>query len=95
MVRYADDLVLFFRNKEDALDGRKYLKLLLATFELSIPEIATDSKTKIISRSDPLDFLGREIVHLGGSALSSRGLVNAKLIKSRISSLANFHLTID
>ena len=66
MVRYADDLVLFFRNKEDAHDGRKYLKLLLATFELSIPEIANGSKTKIISRSDPLDFWGREIVHLGG-----------------------------
>jgi RNA-directed DNA polymerase len=65
MVRYADDLVLFFRNKEDAQDGRKYLKLLLATFELSIPEIANGSKTKIISRSDPLEFLGREIVHVG------------------------------
>jgi RNA-directed DNA polymerase len=65
MVRYADDLALFFRNKEDALDGRKYIKLLLKTFELSIPEFGEDSKTKIISRSDPLEFLGREIVHLG------------------------------
>ena len=65
MVRYADDLVLFFRNKEDALDMPKYLKLLLATFELSIPEIANGSKTKIVSRSEPLEFLGREIVHIG------------------------------
>ena len=34
MVRYADDLVLFFRTKDEAEDGRKYIKLLLATFEL-------------------------------------------------------------
>src|SRR5262249_10482957 len=46
-------------------EGRKFVKLLLATFQLSIPEIADGSKTKIIPRSEPLDFLGREIVHLG------------------------------
>jgi RNA-directed DNA polymerase len=65
MVRYADDIVLFFRNKEDALDVPKYLKLLLATFELSIPDLVDGSKTKIVSRSEPLEFLGREIVHIG------------------------------
>jgi RNA-directed DNA polymerase len=64
MVRYADDIVLFFRNKEDALDVPKYLKLLLATFELSIPDLVDGSKTKIVSRSEPLEFLGREIVHI-------------------------------
>jgi len=67
MVRYADDLVLFFRTREEAEEGRHYIKLLLATFELSIPEIENGSKTRIISRSDPLDFLGREIVFLGSS----------------------------
>ena len=60
MVRYADDLVLFFRTKEEAEEGRHYVKLLLATFQLSIPEIASGSKTKIVSRSDSLEFLGRE-----------------------------------
>jgi group II intron reverse transcriptase/maturase len=65
MVRYADDLVLFFRNKEDAIDAPQYLKLLLDTFELSIPKIGPGSKTKIVSHSEPLEFLGREIVHLG------------------------------
>ncbi len=87
MVRYADDLVLFFRNKEDAQDGRKYVKLLLKTFELSIPEISEDSKTKIVSRSDPLEFLGREIVHLGETnsfvARVSQRQINK--IKSRLS----------
>jgi RNA-directed DNA polymerase len=65
LVRYADDLVLFYRTREEAEDGRKITKLLLATVQLSIPEIADGSKTKIMSRCDPLEFLGREIVHLG------------------------------
>jgi group II intron reverse transcriptase/maturase len=67
MVRYADDLALFFRTKEEAQEGRQYIKLLLQTVQLSIPEIADGSKTKIVSRSDPLEFLGREIVYLGSS----------------------------
>ena len=67
MVRYADDLVLFFRTKEEAREGHHYLKLLLATFQLSIPEIANGSKTKIVSKSDSLEFLGREIVFLGST----------------------------
>jgi RNA-directed DNA polymerase len=67
MVRYADDLVLFFRTKEEAEEGRRYIKLLLATFQLSIPEIENGSKTKIVSRSDTLEFLGREIVFLGST----------------------------
>ncbi len=65
MVRYADDLVLFFKNKEDPIDAPQYLKLLLDTFELSIPKIGPGSKTRIVSHSEPLEFLGREIVHLG------------------------------
>ena len=62
MVRYADDLVLFFRTKDEVEDGRQYLKLLLRTFQLSIPDITEGSKTKIVSRSDCFNFLGMEIV---------------------------------
>jgi RNA-directed DNA polymerase len=67
MVRYADDLVLFFRTKEEAREGHHYIRLLLATFQLSIPEIESSSKTKIVSRSDSLEFLGREVVFLGST----------------------------
>jgi RNA-directed DNA polymerase len=67
MVRYADDLALFFRTKEEAKDGFKYVKLLLSTFKLSIPEIESRSKTLIVAKSDPLEFLGREIVFLDSS----------------------------
>jgi len=37
---------------------------LLSTFKLSIPEIEDGSKTVIVSNSDPLEFLGRELVFL-------------------------------
>jgi RNA-directed DNA polymerase len=86
MVRYADDIVLFFRNKEDALDTPKYLKLLLATFELSIPNLEDGSKTKIVSRSEPLEFLGREIVHIGtiGSFVVRMSKRQINKIKSKL-----------
>ena len=32
---------------------------------MSIPDLVDGSKTKIVSRSEPLEFLGREIVHIG------------------------------
>jgi group II intron reverse transcriptase/maturase len=67
MVRYADDLALFFRTKEEANEGRQLVKLLLQTVQLSIPELADGSKTRIVSRSDSLEFLGREIVFLGST----------------------------
>jgi len=65
MVRYADDLVLFFKSKKCAKAGQKLVKELLDRIQLTIPEIADGSKTIIVSRSDSLSFLGREIVHLG------------------------------
>jgi RNA-directed DNA polymerase len=64
MVRYADDIVLFFHTKESAKAGD--VKELLQRIQLTIPEIADGSKTVIVSRSEPLPLLGREIVYLGG-----------------------------
>jgi hypothetical protein len=65
MVRYADDLVLFFHSKEAAEAGQHLVKSILKEIQLAIPEMYDGSKTKIVSRSDPLDFLGREVVYLG------------------------------
>lgn len=92
MVRYADDLVLFFRTKEEAQEGRHYVKLLLATFQLSIPEIASGSKTKIVSRSDSLEFLGREVVFLGSinSFVARVGKRQVDKIKERLTEEFSF-----
>jgi group II intron reverse transcriptase/maturase len=65
MVRYADDITLFFGSKNAAKDGMKIVSELLYEIQLTIPKISDDSKTKIISSSEPLEFLGREILFSG------------------------------
>lgn len=106
MVRYADDLVLFFRSRDEAEDGRRYIKILLATFELTIPELENGSKTKIVSRLESLDFLGREIVFLDSAnsfvaEVGKRQIVKIKnklneefSLDNRLASKSNFQETI-
>ena len=67
MVRYADDLVLFFENKQSAHAGQECVRAILKEIQLSIPNIYDGSKTKVVSKSDQLEFLGREVVYLGSS----------------------------
>ena len=69
MVRYADDLVFFFETKDDARSGQALVAKLLNEIQLTIPEIADNSKTSIVYKSDPLTFLGREILHIGTADL--------------------------
>jgi RNA-directed DNA polymerase len=65
MIRYADDILLFFTSKAAAIEGHNFVKAALRTFELDIPELAERSKTEIVAPREPVDFLGREIVYLG------------------------------
>jgi RNA-directed DNA polymerase len=65
MVRYVDDIVLFFGSKKEAVAGLKFVTSLLKKIDLSVPILADESKTQIKSPSDPIDFLGREILLVG------------------------------
>jgi RNA-directed DNA polymerase len=65
MVRYADDIAAFFRTKHEAQEGHKFISDALAQIKLTIPGLSDDSKTQLIGPSDPIDFLGREIVRVG------------------------------
>jgi RNA-directed DNA polymerase len=65
MIRYADDILLFFNSKEAACDGCDFVKRKLAELDLNIPELTDGSKTTIVGPREPIDFLGREIVYLG------------------------------
>jgi RNA-directed DNA polymerase len=65
MVRYADDIAIFFETKQKAKEGHKHVKEMLASIELTIPELSDNSKTQLLGPSDPIDFLGREIVRIG------------------------------
>ena len=64
MVRYADDLALFFNSKREAEEGKDLISALLKQLSLGIPELIDGSKTQIISTSDPLDFLGYELLYI-------------------------------
>lgn len=64
MVRYADDLALFFNSKREAEEGKDLVATLLKQLSLGIPELIDGSKTQIISASDPLDFLGYELLYI-------------------------------
>jgi RNA-directed DNA polymerase len=64
MIRYADDLLLFFHSKQETQQGLDFIKWRLKEQGLDIPELADNSKTKIIAPGEHLDFLGRQIVRL-------------------------------
>jgi RNA-directed DNA polymerase len=83
MVRYADDLILFFESKEEALRGQQLVKSLLQHMQLTIPEIADGSKTMIVARSDSLSFLGREIVYLGSTETFVARIASKQMEKIR------------
>jgi hypothetical protein len=62
MIRYADDLLLFFDSKQSAIDGLKFVKTQLNAQGLNVPELEDNSKTLIVAPRQPVDFLGLEIV---------------------------------
>lgn len=64
MVRYADDLLLFFRSKAAAQDGFSFVKSQLGAQGLTIPDLGgEDSKTQIVAPKQPVYFLGLELVY--------------------------------
>lgn len=87
MIRYADDLVLFFKSKDEALTGKQAVVSVLEKVQLTIPEISSTSKTKLVSPRDPLFFLGREILYLGSknSYVARISIGQIKKIKEKLS----------
>lgn len=65
MVRYADDLLLFFASKAAAQDGFTFVKSQLSAQGLTIPDLGgEDSKTQIVAPKQPVYFLGLELVYV-------------------------------
>jgi RNA-directed DNA polymerase len=60
MIRYADDLLLFFGTKQEAKLGSQLVERHLGEIGLKLAE----AKTSIYGPDDPVVFLGREIVFL-------------------------------
>lgn len=78
MVRYADDLLLFFGSREEAKHGQKIVEQLLASIHLKLAH----TKTFLYGPHDPVDFLGRQIV-----LLESLGKYVARVSRLQIRSI--------
>jgi RNA-directed DNA polymerase len=106
MVRYADDILIFFTSKAAANDGHDLIKAKLKQLNLDIPELADRTKTELKGPREPVDFLGREIVYranAGGyvSQVSRNQIAKVKLLledeynyESRRKQNSNFQDTI-
>jgi RNA-directed DNA polymerase len=64
MVRYADDISMYFDSKAECESALETVRDLLAKQGLTVPSVQEASKTTIVSALDPVVFLGREIVFL-------------------------------
>ncbi len=62
MVRYADDVVVFADCKGAALEAGEFVKEQLSSIGHSIPDLEQGGKTQLVTKFEPLQFLGREIV---------------------------------
>lgn len=65
MVRYADDLIIFCKTKEQCLNSHNICESELNKLLLSIPEPGPSSKTRIYKPSEIAEFLGVGIVPSG------------------------------
>ncbi|UWU94399.1 hypothetical protein [Bradyrhizobium sp. CB1015] len=64
MVRYADDLLLFFHSKAAAQDGFDYVRSQLGNQGLTIPDLGGEgSKSQIVAPRQVVSFLGLELVY--------------------------------
>lgn len=106
MVRYVDDILIFFASKAAANEGHDLIKAKLKQLNLDIPELADRTKTVLKGPQEPVDFLGREIVYRANangyvSQVSRNQIAKIKLLledeysyESRQKQNSNFQDTI-
>ncbi|WP_316178763.1 reverse transcriptase domain-containing protein [Bradyrhizobium sp. SZCCHNRI1009] len=64
MVRYADDLLLFFHSKALAEDGFDFVRSQLRNQGLTIPDLGGEgSKSQIVAPKQAVTFLGLELLY--------------------------------
>jgi RNA-directed DNA polymerase len=61
MVRYADDIACFCKTKDEAKNTHNTIKQWLDDMGYDIPDLAEQTKTKIVAPNDPVEFLGYDI----------------------------------
>jgi RNA-directed DNA polymerase len=83
MIRYVDDILLFFESKKKAQDGLKFISERLSHQGFTIPELANQSKTRLIGPREPVDFLGRQLIFLGSQQRFVSQISRAHIAKIR------------
>lgn len=63
IIRYADDIIAFFHDRNAAEDGFNLIQNALGQLNLSLPPLGSDGKSRIYNPSEPIEFLGRELVY--------------------------------
>ena len=106
MVRYADDIAVFFRTKHEAQEGHRFISDALAQIKLTVPGLGDDSKTQLLGPSDPIGFLGLEIVRVGSDNRAVRRVPKKQIqkivkrledeytLKARLNTDSNFQETV-
>lgn len=64
-IRYADDIAVFANSRAECETAESFIRNELKKFELTIPELASGSKTVISDPSATIEFLGIEIKRYG------------------------------
>ena len=60
-IRYADDIAVFGKNRNDCSDALDFIRDKLADLDLEIPDLEGGGKTSICGPSEIVQFLGVEI----------------------------------
>ncbi|NEN98646.1 MAG: RNA-dependent DNA polymerase [Moorea sp. SIO3I7] len=85
-VRYADDMVIFLKPKDDAEKVLNKIKAFLAEREMEISE----EKTKITKTTDGFDFLGWHMrVKQNGKFQCTPSMENHRAIRRKIKAIVN------
>jgi RNA-directed DNA polymerase len=92
MIRYADDILLFFSSKKDTIEGHDFIKSELKRLELGIPKLGEQSKTWIVPPREPVYFLGREIAYIESENrfVSKVGRKQIQKLKDRLTDDFNY-----
>jgi RNA-directed DNA polymerase len=82
MVRYADDIACFCKTQEEAKNTHKTIKQWLDNMGYDIPDLAEETKTKIIKPNEPVEFLGYDIGF--DQAAQSYNITISEMVHNRV-----------
>jgi len=90
-IRYADDIIAFFKTESDARIGFDFIRTELTKLELSIPDMGAPKSMRVPPKQ-PVTFLGQELVYRDGVRDYVRRIGSAKAAAIRTEIKTEFAL---